>query len=59
MAEILISAIIFDFWYKFQTIEWRSMKNIKILLTFYQAYIRILSGKTAFPDTLKWIARSQ
>jgi hypothetical protein len=31
------------------------MKNVKILLTFCIAYIRILSGKTAFPGTLKWI----
>ena len=35
------------------------MKNVKILLTFCRAYIRILGGKTAFPCTLKGNTCSQ
>ena len=51
IAEILISAIFFDFWHKFETNEWRQMKKVKILLTFTHAYIRILCGEKAYPCT--------
>lgn len=59
MVEIRFSAVFFDFWHKFQKIEWRQIKNVKILLTFCLASIRILNGKTAFPGTQKWIACPQ